>query len=87
MKKILLLLLSAVPIAAFAQSGETPGASIIGGIFIIAICIGLFFAFRGIVLWYWKVDTILKNQEEQIRTQRATNSLLNEYIAFLKEQK
>lgn len=36
----------------------------------IVISIVLFFIFRGIMLWYWKVDVIIKNQEE-------TNRLLN----------
>jgi hypothetical protein len=33
----------------------------------------IFLALRAILLWYWKVDIIVKNQEEQIR-------LLNELL-------
>ena len=29
----------------------------------IAVMVGLFFLFRAIVLWYWKVDRIVENLE------------------------
>lgn len=44
-------------------------AGIIGGIGFIVwliVTIALFFLFRGIFLWYWKVNDIIKNQQEQI---------------------
>jgi hypothetical protein len=34
---------------------------------IIAICICIFLALRALVLWYWKVDRIVTNQEIQNR--------------------
>lgn len=44
------------------NSLDALGSAIIG----IAILIGLFFLFRNIVLWYFKIDQIVKNQEKQI---------------------
>jgi uncharacterized membrane protein YqiK len=32
-----------------------------------SICIVLFLALRMLFLWYWRVDTIVENQEIQIR--------------------
>lgn len=37
-----------------------------GIILIIALCILPFLAFRALFLWYWKIDTIIENQEKQI---------------------
>lgn len=33
----------------------------------LAITIGIFLAIRAIVLWYWKIDTIVENQQKQIQ--------------------
>jgi hypothetical protein len=33
---------------------------------ILSIFVGIFLAFRAIALWYWKIDTLVKNQEKQI---------------------
>lgn len=38
---------------------------------VVMICGGLFLALRAVVLWYWKVDTIVANQEKQIHLLRA----------------
>jgi hypothetical protein len=32
-----------------------------------AIFVGIFLALRSLFLWYWKVDTMVKNQEIQIK--------------------
>lgn len=48
-------------------------------IFALVVAIGLFLAIRGIVLWYWKVDTIVKNQEE-------TNHLLRAMVRTLESK-
>jgi hypothetical protein len=34
---------------------------------VIAICIGVFLALRALMLWYWKVDRIVDNQQSQIK--------------------
>lgn len=66
MKKYLTSLFLILPGITFAQSYE--GASSFVGLLLgLAITIGLFFLFRGIMLWYWKIDTIIKNQEETNR--------------------
>jgi len=31
----------------------------------LAVCVILFLIFRVVMLWYWKIDQILKNQEQQ----------------------
>jgi hypothetical protein len=42
-------------------------AEAVGFLVVLIISIAIFFAIRGILLWYWKVDAILKNQEETNR--------------------
>jgi hypothetical protein len=34
---------------------------------IVGICLLIFLAIRAIMLWYWKIDTIVDNQETQIQ--------------------
>ncbi len=51
----------------------------------IIVIIGVFFLAREIVLWYWKINLIVKNQEK-------TNLLLKKYfeskkIEFTEEEK
>lgn len=40
--------------------------SMITVLFTLAIVVGLFLLFRGIVLWYYKIDKIVNNQQQQI---------------------
>jgi|GEM_PF-1978393 len=40
-------------------------------VFVLLLVIGAFFALRGIALWYWKIDVIAKNQEEQTKILQA----------------
>jgi len=47
-------------------------------IIFLLITLGLFFLLRSIMLWYWKIDTIVKNQEEQ-------KSLMKEQRDFLEQ--
>ena len=42
------------------------------------IFIALFLVFRSVVLWYWKVDQIVKNQKEQIEGMRLIVTKLEE---------
>lgn len=37
------------------------------------VSVAVFFIFRGVLLWYWKVNTIVKNQER-------TNELLQQLV-------
>ncbi|MFC6101250.1 hypothetical protein [Olivibacter domesticus] len=62
------------PFISFAQMGGGGGGrEIISVLIVLAITIGLLLLLRSVMLWYWKVDTALKNQVE-------TNRLLG-YIA------
>lgn len=45
----------------------------------IAFFIALFMAFRGVLLWYWKIDKIVENQVEQ-------NKLLTEIKKLLEKE-
>lgn len=40
---------------------------------------------REVVMWYWKINTIVENQENQIRLQQETNDLLIEQINLMKD--
>jgi|GEM_PF-1027660 len=68
MKRPILFLLSLSPSLLFAQA-EASEIFYPGAILGIVILIGVFLALRTLMLWYWKIDKLLKNQQE-------TNSLL-----------
>jgi CHASE3 domain sensor protein len=36
-------------------------------VLIIGFCFMLFLALRAVVLWYWKINEIVNNQQQQIR--------------------
>jgi hypothetical protein len=57
---------------------DSPATGLGGLIIVLLIALGLFFMLRSIMLWYWKVDTIVKNQEEQ-------KSLMKEQRDFLEQ--
>jgi hypothetical protein len=60
-------------------SGSGFGPAVIAFIVIIIVSIIVFLALRQFVLWYWKVDKIIQNQEMQ-------NSLLEQLVWRLKER-
>lgn len=78
MKKHLTSLLLVLPATVFAQSSSGVGEAI-AFIFVFAIAVGLFLLFRGVILWYWKVNDIVKNQEE-------TNRLLKSIVRNLESK-
>lgn len=54
----------------------TPG---FGGLIIfLLITLGLFFLLRSIMLWYWKIDTLVKNQEDQKKLMKEQKDLLEQ---------
>ena len=67
MKKSILTLLAALPLYAHSQAASSP--SLGPGLFLIAFFLLFVFAgfmvLRQVVLWYWKVDKAIKNQDEQ----------------------
>lgn len=69
MKKTLLTLLALLPLLSFgqayAEAGNAASGSIVAFLIAIGVCIIIFFALRQLFLWYWKVDLIIKKQDEQ----------------------
>lgn len=49
-------------------------------IIVVVFVLLVFLVFREVMCWYWKINTSLKNQEEQIRLQKQTLDLLTKYI-------
>ena len=49
-----------------------------GLIILLLITLGLFFLLRSIMLWYWKIDTIVKNQEDQKKLMKEQKDLLEQ---------
>lgn len=76
MKKTILL--SCLPSVVFAQVGSGSDSNFMEFIIVTVVAVVLFFVFRQLMLWYWKVDISIKNQEE-------TNRLLKEISAKLHE--
>lgn len=71
MKKILTLILLS-PAAAFAQSDSGMFAGgLVAFVFSILIALAIFLVIRGLMLWYWKVDKIVNNLEQQSNTLNA----------------
>jgi hypothetical protein len=44
----------------------------------LGLIVGFFFIFRFVMLWYWRIDTIIENQEK-------TNRLLSRILDKIKE--
>ncbi|WP_313189899.1 hypothetical protein [Sphingobacterium sp.] len=61
-----------------ATGTSSNGGSI--AVLLISLIVGiiLFFALRGVILWYYKIFDLLNNQKDQIRLQNETNELLRE---------
>ena len=51
----------------------------------LAVFIGIFFLGRAILLWYWKVDVIVKNQEYQTSLLEYQNQLIAQQVDLLKK--
>lgn len=50
----------------------------------IAVAIGVFLLIRSIVLWYWRVNDIVKNQNRQIQLMTEQNALLEKLLGNIK---
>jgi hypothetical protein len=44
----------------------------------------IFFALRGLMLWYWKVDAIVSNQTAQTELLKMQNFLIEQQTEFLR---
>jgi hypothetical protein len=75
-----------IPAFAYAQVDGSAGIGAIGFLIGLGICLIVFLALRQVVLWYWKIETLIKNQEAQLKAQQANNHLLAEYIDYLKSK-
>ena len=70
MKKSILTLITTLPLFSFGQTAGNSNYDISGfvGLIIgIIVCLVIFLALRQLVLWYWKVETIITNQSKQIK--------------------
>jgi len=56
------------------------GPAIVTLLTLLGIAIIIFIILRALVLWYWKVDVIVKNQSEQIELMQEQNALLQKFI-------
>ena len=82
MKKAILTLLALLPLLAFGQSYADTGNSTAGSIVVfligIGICIAVFLVLRQLFLWYWKVEVIIKKQDEQTQLLRSIYNSIEE---------
>ncbi|TWJ02374.1 hypothetical protein JN11_01346 [Mucilaginibacter frigoritolerans] len=67
-----------------AASSEIVGY-LISAVFIILFLFAVFLVTRVLVLWYWKVDVIVRNQEEQTALIKYQNQLTEYQTKVLKE--
>lgn len=67
-----------------ALGASAIGLGLVPFLIMLAIGIGLFLLFRGFMLWYWKVDSIVKNHQE---TNRLLISLINTVERVKDEQR
>lgn len=88
MKKSILTTLTLLPLGLMAQSSSYGGES--SGIVELLIALGIFvlifLALRQVVLWYWKIETLIANQHEQTRALQAIYNLLDEDIKLRRKQ-
>lgn len=80
MKRTILTILTLSPFFAFGQAYAESSNSVFGNVTIfligLGISIAIFFILRQLFLWYWKVEVIIKKQDEQINLLRGIyNSL------------
>lgn len=77
-------LLAFFPFISFAQSDSVNYGGIVGALIGIGIAILIFLALRQIVLWYWKVEIIIQNQQEQTKGIQSIYNLLDENARYSK---
>ncbi|HEY8784351.1 MAG TPA: hypothetical protein VIM16_22175 [Mucilaginibacter sp.] len=69
------------------ESSGIGAQQIIIGLFALAFLAIVFLAIRSILLWYWRVDVIVRNQEAQTGLLQRQNDLMEEQTEVLKELK
>lgn len=86
MKRTLAIISVFIPTLAFSQAASFDSGDLIRGVITFAVMILIFLLLREVVMWYWKINTIIDNQAQQIRTQQETNNLLSEQITLELQQ-
>ncbi len=61
------------------------GSILLLTLLIIGIFLGDFLIIRAIVLWYWKIDVIVSNQEAQTELVQRQNELISQQTEILNE--
>ncbi len=82
MKRNLTLIALLSPTFAFAQSSSSQ--TLFGGLFALLIIVLIFLALREVVMWYWKINAIIENQEKLLKSHKETNNLLSEQLSVMK---
>lgn len=90
MKKSILALLTVLPLVSFGQAYAEPNGMPLAGIVMYllgsAVFIIIFLALRQLFLWYWKVEVILKKQDEQTNLLRSIHNSIKENNRLTKTQ-
>jgi cell division protein FtsB len=86
MKNSILIALLISPLFSNAQTG----GDIPGMLMVVAVVLGMvtliFLALRQVLLWYWKVDQIVYNQQKANALMERNNKLLKEQVDLLRSQ-
>ena len=53
---------------------------------IVLVSIGIFLLIRSIMLWYWKVSTIVENQEKQIKEQQKLATMIQQFLSQVRQK-
>lgn len=48
------------------QASNDFGLTLFKLVIVLGICLAIFLVLRALMLWYWKIDKIVMNQEKQI---------------------
>ena len=77
MKKSLILLLSVMPLAAFAQYQRDTSVDLMAFIAVLVVFAVIFFICRELFCWYYKINKGIKNQERIIELLEKINKNLS----------
>lgn len=77
MKKNLFLLLSVMPLGAYAQYQRDTTSDVVGLLTMLFVLVVIFLVCREIVCWYWKINKQIKNQERIIELLESINQKLS----------
>ena len=86
--KLTFTLLLLLPVVTYAQQGNFANTSggFIGLIIGLVIFLLIFLALRQIMLWYWKINTLVAYQEQQITALQALYNNQEQLVKLAREQ-